>query len=97
MLASTIQFSNNKQTPTNTQGHPRVSPGVISCDTHHTLMAEAPEPNNVPPPPPTTNPHPFHTHTNNASSTRHEEQAPGRDSVNAFHNQSPHPAHHTRM
>jgi len=63
MLASTIQFSNNKQTPNNPQEHNLVNHLASSAATPpHTHVAEAPEPNNVPPPPtrtpPTPVPHP---------------------------------------
>ena len=63
MLASTIQFSNNKQTPTNThptQGCP--SPGVISSDTHHTSGGSPRTQQRAHATPPSTLPRPFHTH-----------------------------------
>ena len=52
MLASTIQFSNNKQTPTNTHPHRSAHRLASSCCDPTTIVAEAPEPNNVPPPHP---------------------------------------------
>jgi len=94
MLASTIQFSNNKQTPTpNTHkgARRRHCPKLTTTQT----MAEAPEPNNVHTPTPQAPHHTFHTHhTASSTHTANTQETRTRSMLPQKH--PPPSPHHTR-
>ena len=93
MLASTIQFSNNKQTPTNTHPHRSAHRLASSCCDPTTIMAEAPEPNNVPPPHPRQMPEPVPHPTGAVLDTR----TPTRIRLGQCLPQFSHPTTHTTL
>ena len=93
MLASTIQFSNNKQTPTNTHPHRSAHRLASSCCDPTTIVAEAPEPNNVPPPHPRQMPEPVPHPTGAVLDTR----TPTRIRLGQCLPQFSHPTTHTTL